>query len=114
MAKSKLPDALGRRHLVERDLNPAQAMRIAQAYLDDGRSLEAIAFLCKAEAADQLEALRAEAIECGDAFMLRAVSDAAGLPPGREEWQALAAKASAVGKDLYAAEAIRQAERGED
>ncbi len=114
MARTKLPDALKRRHLVERDLGPAQAMRIAQAYLDEERSLEAIAFLCKAEAAEPLAVLRSEAIDGGDAFLLRAVSDAAGIPPTREEWQALAEKATANGKDLYAAEAVRQADRGEE
>ena len=53
-------------------------------------------------------------IAAGDVFLLRALAEVMEEPPEREEWVALAAAASAAGKDRYAAEASRQAERGED
>ncbi|HVN38486.1 MAG TPA: hypothetical protein VMW19_10005 [Myxococcota bacterium] len=114
MARSKLPDPLARRHLVERELPLAQALELAESYLGAGRRLEAVDFLRKAGASDRLVALRAEAIADGDAFLLRRVADAMASAPTREEWQALAQSAERAGKDRYAGEARRQAERGED
>ena len=114
MARSKLPDPLARRHLVERELPPAQALELAESYLREGRRLEAVDFLRKAGASDRLVAMRTEAIADGDAFLLRHVADAMASAPTREEWQALAESAERAGKDRYAGEARRQAERGED
>ena len=114
MAKSRIPGALERRHLVARELNPAQALRYAEAYLADGRSLEAVDFLSKAGADERLETLWTEALESGDPFLLRAIAGATGREPQREEWRALAEAATSAGKERYAVEARRQAERGED
>ena len=75
--------------------------------------VDAVAFLIKAEATDQIEALRGRAIEAGDGFLLRAVASETGVPTKSEEWKALAEAATRAGKDRYAAEALRQAERGE-
>ena len=113
MARSKIPSPLERRHLVARDLSPAQTLRYAEAYLAEGRSLEAIQFLRKAGETERLEALRAEAIASGDVFLLRAVAAALEIEPDREDWRALAEAAAAAGKENYATEARRQAERGE-
>jgi hypothetical protein len=110
MAKSAIPDALNRRHLLERQLQPAQARRIADAYLAGERRLEALDFLRSADAADGLAALRAQAIESGDAFLLRQVAEASRSPALRDEWLRLAEAAAAAGKERYAAEARRSAE----
>jgi hypothetical protein len=112
MAKSKLPNALERRHVVERELGAAQALRIAEAYLEEGRALEAVDFLRKAGAVEKLAALRQEAVANGDAFLLRNLAGAARQPVSREEWAALAEAASAAGKQRYAEDARRQAQRG--
>jgi hypothetical protein len=114
MARSRIPDPLTRRHLVERALPEAEAMAIADAYLADGRTTEAVDFLRVARAQDRLRELRAEAVSSGDAFLLRSVAQAMAAPPRREEWRALAAAAEAAGKQRYAGEARRQAERGEE
>lgn len=111
MAQSRIPNPLDRRHMVERELPPAQALRIAQAYLEEGRAVEALDFLRKAGAREQLGELRREAIEAGDAFLLRGVVAAAGEPATRDEWLALAEAAAAAGKLRYADEARRQAQR---
>ena len=97
MAKSKIPDPLKRRHLIERELTPAQSLKLADAYLEQGRSLEAIDFLRKAGAHDRLAALRAEALAAGDAFQPRVVATALGENIDRVTWLALAERADAVG-----------------
>ena len=113
MGKSKLPGPIERRHLIERELSTAQALRYAEAYLAEGLDVDAVSFLVKAEATDQLAALRGRAIEAGDGFLLRAVASETGAPPTPEEWKALAEAAARAGKEHYASEAVRQAERWE-
>jgi len=114
VAKSKIPGPIERRHLIERDLSAAQALRYAEAYLEEGRDQDAIEFLVKAGAEEQLEAMRRRSIEAGDAFLLRMVSAATGIAAGREQWKTLAEAAAAAGKERYAEEALRYAGRGED
>jgi len=111
MAKQILPSPLERRHLLERALEPARALVIAEAYLATARTLEAVAFLRKAGAQDRLEALVQEAVREGDAFLLREVAQALGREPDAALWRQLAEAAAAAGKDRYVAEARRQAER---
>jgi hypothetical protein len=114
VAKVKIPDPLERRHLVEKQLPPAQARAIADAYLAEDRCVEAIDFLKIAAAGAQLNELRERAIREGDAFLLRAVARAQEQPPTREDWQKLEAAASASGRERYALTARRQVERGDD
>jgi hypothetical protein len=114
VAKSRIPNALDRRHLVERKVAPAQAQRIADAYLAEGRTLEALDFLRVAGAAERLAELRREAIAAGDAFLFRSIAGNAGAPPTREEWSALADAAAASGRRFYAEQARRQAQRAKE
>jgi hypothetical protein len=110
----KIPDPLMRRHLIEREQPPAQALRLAEAYLEQDRALEAIEFLHKAGAEDRLVEIRRGAVESGDVFLLRELARLTGAEPERGEWRELAEAAGAAGKERYAAEARRQAERGEE
>ncbi len=114
MAKVKIPNPLERRHLVEKQLPADRARAIADAYLAEDRSIEAIDFLKLAGAADGLAELRSRALAAGDAFLFRAVANAQGRPPTRDDWQKLGAAASANGRERYALEARRQMERGGD
>jgi len=114
LAKSAYPGPLERRHLLERELGEAQALRIAEAYLAEGRGVDAVQFLKVAGARDHLETLRSEAVASGDVFMLRVVAEASGVDPSTEEWRAISETARAAGMQRYAAEAGRQADRGED
>jgi hypothetical protein len=111
VAKSAIPDPLERRHLVERQLDPARALAIAEAYLAGERAQEAVAFFARAGATDRLEALFRLAVEQGDPFLLREVAAALGREPDLASWRALAEAAAAAGKDRYAAEARRQEAR---
>ncbi len=108
MAKSKIPGALERRHLLEKELSAAQALRYAEAYLENGRCEDAIAFFVKAEATEQLEALRRRAIEAGDVFLFRGVADATGTAPREGEWREISKSSADAGKERYAVEALRQ------
>jgi hypothetical protein len=114
MARKVLPHALARREWIEEDLDPARALKVAEAYLEGGRTAESIVFLVKAEAHDRLREIVEQAVRQGDAFLLREASRALGEEPTREQWRGLAASAAAAGKDRYAAEAQRQAERSEE
>ena len=111
MAKNSIPDPLERRHLIERQLEPARALAIAEAYLAQERAQEAIVFLARAGATDRLEAVFRLAVEQGDPFLLRETAAALGREPDAATWRALAAAADAAGKDRYAAEARRQEAR---
>jgi hypothetical protein len=106
-----IPDPLARRHELERELEPARASAIGEAYLAQKRELEAIAFLEKANAASELERLCRDAIERGDAFLLREACTALGREPELASWEALARAAELQGRERYAAEARRQVER---
>jgi hypothetical protein len=114
LARSKIPDPLTRRHLVVKNLAPAQALAIAEPYLADDRRVEAIDSLKKAEADDKLGVLRELAMSEGDVFLLRAVADARRKRVPKEDWERIAENASARGLERYADEARRQADRGEE
>jgi hypothetical protein len=111
LARNAIPDPLERRHLIERPLDPSRALAIAEAYLAESRSVEAVAFLRKAKATERLDALRQEALREGDPFLLREIAQALGREPDADAWRQLADVAAAAGKDRYAAEARRQVER---
>ena len=109
MAKSTIPDPLKRRHLVEQELEETQSQAIAEAYLAEGRSQEAIDFLAMAGSDEGLEALVDEAVASGDAFLLRQLGVALGRDFEAATWLSLAEAAEASGKLLYAETARRQA-----
>jgi hypothetical protein len=113
MAKSVVPNPLERRILLEKQLDPGHALRIAEAYLAEQRTVEALAFLRRADAGTRLGAILAEAVAAGDAFLVREACSALGRSPTSTEWQALAEAASSAGKLRYAEQAHRQQARGE-
>lgn len=114
MANLKLPNPLERRHLLERELEPSRALRYADLYLEGERPVEAVEFLAKAGADDRLEQLADQAVETGDAFLLRRVYAVRDLEPGPERWKKLAENADAAGLSSYAETARRAAEVGGD
>jgi hypothetical protein len=113
VAKSVIPDPLTRRHLVERELPAEKALAIAEAYLAENRTCEALDFLRLAGAKERLAELRSEAVSSGDAFLFRAAAGAMETAPERQEWRRLAEAAQANGRERDAEQAGRQAERGE-
>ncbi len=113
MAKSAVPNPLERRILLEKQLDPAHAGRIADAYLSQERTVEALAFLRLANAPERLGAILGEAAAAGDAFLVREACRALGRSPTKTEWQAVAEAARAAGKLRYAEQADRQHGRGE-
>ena len=111
MAKNKIPNPLDRRHLIERAIGSDKALALAEAYVAEGRIWEAIAFLLQADARDRLAELREDATQAGDAFLVRELSRALGEEPTPERWSAVAEAARASGKERFAAQAQRLAER---
>lgn len=113
MAKQSIPNPLERRHLIERSAGAEQAIALAEAYLAADRHWEAIAFLAKADARERLAALRDAAVETGDTFLVREVTRVLRDDVPAERWRAVAGAAAAAGKERYAAQAERLAERAE-
>ena len=111
--KSPIPNPLERRHLIERAAPAEQSLRLAEAYVAEGRTWEAIAFLVKADARDRLAALREEAVEAGDTFLVRELTRALHDEVPAARWRSIAAAATNAGKERYAAQALRLAERAE-
>ncbi len=108
MARTRIPDAIQRRDLIEQKLDPARARKVADAYLEQDRVLEALPFLERAEARDELAAIRDAAVSSGDVFLLRETALRLGEEPDADTWRRLAEVAAAAGKASYAAEAQRQ------
>ena len=108
MARTQLPDSIQRREILEQKLDPAKALKYAEAYLAQDRTVEALAFLAKADARDRLAAIREEAIASGDVFLLRETSLHLGEEADADAWRRLADAAAAAGKESYAVEARRQ------
>lgn len=108
MASNKIPDPMTKRHLLEKPMDATQAIALAEAYLEQDREVDALDFLAKAGATDELESLAERAIAAGDAFLFKSILEIQGVEePPSERWDRLAAVAEAAGKTLYASLARR-------
>ena len=103
-----------RRHLIEKELEPARSLAVAEAYLEAGRTTEAIIFLQKAGADDRLAELVEQAVTEGDTFLLKSIVDATQQDVAAERWRALAEAAGRSGRDRYAETALRYARSSEE
>lgn len=108
---TRIPDPLKRRLVIENEHDERRALALAEAYLSEGRMLEALIFLRRAKAHERLEELLEEGVAQGDAFLVREAAAALEREVGGATWRRVAEAASELGKDAYAAEASRQAER---
>ena len=119
MAKTKIPDALSRRLLLEGELEAEKALAVAEAYLAENREVEAVDFLAAAKPAsndrarEALTALREAALERGDVFLMRRVVGVLDEEPASEIWQALAEAATRAGRLQDAETAERLATVGD-
>lgn len=113
MAKAAIPNPLERRHLIERDAAPEQSRKLAELYLAEGRDWEAIAFLAKAGDRERLAALRETAASAGDTFLVREVTRVLRDEVPAQTWRRVAQIATERGKERFAAQATRLAERSE-
>ncbi|MDE0886012.1 MAG: hypothetical protein OSB70_10810 [Myxococcota bacterium] len=114
MAKTTIPDPIKRRHLIEQDLGEAQCLALADAYEAEGRTFESLQFLEKAGAKERLTELVERAVESGDAFLLKQLSDLLGEDPGTQRWSSLAEAAERQGLGRYAEMAHRHARSSEE
>ena len=113
MAKTVIPDALKRRHLMEQEADEKQSLALAEVYIEAGRVQEALSFLSKAGATNRLEDLADRAVADGDAFLLKQIGDFLSHEYESATWLSLADAADAKGKLLYAEAARRQARTSE-
>jgi len=109
--KTKIPGPLERRHLIERAMGSEAARALAEAYVAEGRVWEAVAFLVKADARDRIAELRDEATDAGDTFLVRELARALGEEPTPERWIAVEQAARSAGKERFAGQAQRLADR---
>lgn len=113
MARTAIPNPLERRHLIERDTAPEQSRKLAALYLAEGRDWDAIAFLNKAGDREGLASMREVAVAAGDTFLVREVTRVLRDEVSAETWRRVAQVATEVGKERFAAQATRLAERAE-
>lgn len=104
-------DCLTRRHL----LNAAQAEpdklgQIGRQLALEGFISDAIDFLAKAGDDDGLESLWELALDEGDYFLVSRISKTLGRRPQRTELERLAQRAAELGKNSFAAQALKQLE----
>jgi hypothetical protein len=114
VAKTQIPDPMQRRHQIEKEMDAGSSLAIAEGYMAEGRASEAIVFFVKAEAEDRLSQISEDAVNEGDAFLLKQIADASGREPGAEVWLRLSEAAVRAGKELYAEMARRHARSSED
>ncbi len=114
MARTRIPNPLERRHLIEKELSPDQALGIAEAYLAEDRRAESAIFFHKAGAGERLQELADLAVEEGDGFLLGEVSRIRQEEAAPEVWARLGEAAERLGKLRYAESAARQANRSDD
>jgi hypothetical protein len=109
MARTKIPDPLSRRHLLEGKIEPTKAKTLAEAYLEEGREIDAIEFLALAGDRETLTALQNTAVERGDVFLMKATCRGLDEEASPETWQALAKAATEAGRQHDAEAALRLA-----
>ena len=96
--------------MLEKPMDAKHAGLVADAYLEGDRTVDALAFLAKAGDSERLQDIANQAIEAGDAFLLKAVLDEQGAElHDPEPWTRLAEAAEASGKTQYATRARRMA-----
>jgi hypothetical protein len=101
--------------LAKRDLLNEQSASVevllswAQRFVELELLPDAVDFYEKAGVKDQLRELLKVVQEEGDAFLFKRINRCLGREPEQREWLLLAGYAEQMGKEAFAAEALRQA-----
>jgi hypothetical protein len=101
--------------LVKRDMLNQSAVSVENLlswgnhYEQSGLLHDAVNFYEKAQATDALAGLLKMVQEEGDVFLFQRINRILMREPDEKEWIALAKRAKELGKDAFAAEALRQA-----
>ncbi|MEJ5364515.1 MAG: hypothetical protein WHS86_05400 [Desulfosoma sp.] len=100
---------LEKRELLNRTAVSVDELRArAKALEEAGLIHDAVDFYEKAQAWSEIERLIPLAVEEGDAFLFARLFRVLKKDPSPEQWRALAARAEALGKRLYAQRALQQ------
>jgi hypothetical protein len=106
----RLPDLKEKaRRLHAKDATPAGLTAQAEQYLEAGWLSDAIDFFDKARDAKGLERVMEQAIETGDAFLLRRCLKCLGKEDKEGDWGRLAGRALELEKLMFAREGFRMA-----
>ena len=109
--KGDLPGPLEKREILfSEKLDPQEKAQWGRRYLQAGKLMDALDFFLEAKSRPDLEKMRSLAIEEGDAFILRSIQRALPELVTEEHWQALGARAAALGKQAFAEQAARSGE----
>lgn len=110
MAGDKQLSCLAKRDLLNEQSAAADVLLSWARHFAEREMLpDAVDFYEKAGAKDQLQELLKVAMEDGDVFLFKRINRCLGREPEQREWLRLAGHAQQLGKDAYAAQALRQA-----
>ena len=105
----RIPRPLNRReHLYGADAPRQTLVEYGEAYLEQGLIFDAVEFYGRAKDEAGLKAIRATALEKGDAFLLRKVQEAMPGLVSAQDWETLGESAAKNGKQLYVERAKHQ------
>jgi hypothetical protein len=108
----ELPEPLRRREILYGPQTPPETLiEYGKAYEEAGRIDDALQFFEQARDRAGLERVKHQAFQAGDAFMLKRIAKAMPEMVTPADWEQMASRAEALGKQLYAEQA-RQALAG--
>ncbi len=96
-----IPDCLKKRQLLNEPVSPDLCREYGRKFLELGWREDALEFFKKGDLADELEKLKADCLETGDAFMLWRLGCQA-----PEDWRQVGERALALGKLYFAKRAF--------
>lgn len=110
MARKGKMSCLAKRELLNRATVAVDTLEaVGRRYEEAGLVHDAIDLYAKAGAAEALQRLLEVAVEEGDWFMFKGLCRALQREPSRDQWLTLAAKAEALGKQVFAVQAYQEA-----
>ena len=99
----RLPGPLRRREILYGTNTPTEALvGLGEEYLEQGLVFDAVDFFAQARDREGLVRVKRLAVEAGDAFLLRRVHETVADLVNKSDWEELARRARALGKDVYA------------
>ena len=100
---ARLPSPLKKRQLIYGEKTPSEELSArGRDHLEEGRLTDALDFFEAARDTEGLAEIAKRAVEEGDAFLLWGVERTAPQLVSSAEWEKLARRAAALGKDAFA------------
>lgn len=114
MSVKKLPDyRLKQKTLYIDKTSPDTLIQYGDLYLEKGAPADALDFYARGKSREGMEKIKALALETGDAFLFQNAARALGNEPSQADWEAIAARATDLGKYLFARRALEKTNNAE-